>query len=475
MESAFITNILIDVSTFEASSGFSSNAAYPTIYELDHLDPPSTVQCIPTEILLMIFLFLDFSEANLFQTSGGPWLLTKVCSRWREIVLDYPLFWTHVNVDLSYRGYSSGHGQGARADLLLSTFVERSKNLPLNVQIRWRNVEDASEDAYNGMTVLLSTCHRWKKAVLDLHSTLFYEISPTIMGRLSELEVLNLSLNLPDKYLRNRRSVIDAFQIAPKLRDVRIDGSSYATRNVRLPWSQITHLNVYHNHPNPNYHCLRLSLNLVECDLGAHGHLLHSPNGPYQAIELPHLKKLVVRGSATLVLWILTAPKLEVLHVLSSQLAIPCIDAVRYFVQVCSESLKDLALESDPLDYRVAEVLYVTRGLVKLSLHLALPKGSSLFEDLLKWLSYKREPKECLLPRLEVLTMDIYCPVGEPFNARAVTRMLLSRRARPLEESHRDLMRLQRFDMKVNSRWTPDFNGFSDLRCMDFELKLCLR
>ncbi|KAE9407293.1 hypothetical protein BT96DRAFT_153091 [Gymnopus androsaceus JB14] len=269
-------------------------ADYSTIYDLDRIDPRPPAQRIPTEILLLIFSYLNFSEANLLQLSDGPWPLTKVCSRWREIALDYPLLWTHVNLDFSYWRYILG--TETRADLILSTFVERSKSLPLNVQIRWRDIEDASEDAYKAMTLLLSTCHRWKKAVLDIHSVLFYEISPIIMGRLLELEALKLNLNPPEKSFRDGQPIIDAFQFAPKLRDVCIEGMPYATRNMRLPWSQLTHLNAYHDHPNPNYHCLRLSPNLVECYLGSHGHLLQSPNGPYRVIELPRLKKLVLGG-----------------------------------------------------------------------------------------------------------------------------------------------------------------------------------
>ncbi|KAJ3769899.1 hypothetical protein FB446DRAFT_746164 [Lentinula raphanica] len=404
---------------------------------------------LPTEMIIMIFSLCDISAANLFETNDGPWVLAQVCKRWRDIVVQSPLFWTHVNLDLSCWHYTQNRPN--RADMLVETFLESSRDMPLAVQIHCPDIqcECAPNHILTAVEHLLNASPRWRLAMLDLPYTVYQALSPVIHDD------------------EDFFSGIDAFQVAPKLCQVSIEGLPYATKNGRLPWIQLTHLNAYHDFPNPNYHCLRLSSNLVECHISSHGDLLESPRGAYSPVSLPHLKRLFMEGTGALILPYLVAPNTEVLHVtnvLPGTCSEECIDAVQEFiVSGCSESLKDLALHSDPLDYRVAEILFATRELVKLSLHLSLPNGSSLFVDLLKWLSYRDVPRSSLtsctlglLPRLADLSMRIECPSAdiEADDVEALVRMLVSRRTMPqVSESH---------------------NGFSQLESFDLEVKACL-
>ncbi|KAJ4479019.1 hypothetical protein J3R30DRAFT_3733378 [Lentinula aciculospora] len=451
-----------------------------------HLDfiLPSLFDRLPTEMIVMVFSFLDISQANLLDVNDGPWVLTQVCRRWRDIVVHCPLFWTHANLDLSCWHFT--RTWPSSADLLVSTFLERSKELPLNVQIHWSDIEGAPNHILNAVEHILNTSYRWKIAILDLHFTVYYELSSMIRARLPQLEGLMLMFNLSPKTSRNTLPTIDAFQYAPKLRQVSIEGMPCATKNLQLPWDQLTHLNAYHDHPNPNYHCLRLSSSLVECHIGSHGDLLQSPKGIYPPISLPCLKKLFVKGTGALVLTYMVALNIEVLHVTDTPPAAcseACIEAVQYFILGCSESLKDLTLHSNPLDYRVAEILYSTRELIKLSLHLALPKGSSLFKDLLKWLSYRDVPRlkssnpsaSCssgLLPRLESLSMRIDpCSAGEEaldgMDVVALAKMLVSRWTMPrISESHRGLKQLESFDLEVLGS-SPRRAEFSTLEALN--------
>ncbi|KAJ3873428.1 hypothetical protein F5051DRAFT_419249 [Lentinula edodes] len=446
----------------------------------------------PTEILIMIFSFLDFSEANLLEINEGPWALARVCRRWRGIVYDCSLFWLHANLDLSYWHFT--RNWPSRADLLVSTFLDKSKGLPLNVRIQWPDIEGATNHILDAVEHILKTSHRWKSAVLNLHYALYYKLSSVIDGRFPQLESLMLKCNLPPKISRNSLPLIEVFQVAPKLRQVSIEGMPYATKNVKLPWNQLTHLNAYHDHPNPNYHCLRLSSNLVECHIGAHCDLLQSPRGPYSSISLPHLKTLFVKGTGALVLPYVSAPNTEVLHVTDTPSAAcseACTEALQYFILGCSDSLKDLALHSDPLDYRVAEILYSVRRLVRLHLHLTLPRGSTLFKDLLKWLSYRHVPESSsatsltvdllgLLPVLKSLSMRIDPSLADSesldeMDLTALFKMLESRRTMPrISEAHRDFRELDSFDLEIKSY--SHGTGFDDFDALnDIGLKTSVR
>jgi hypothetical protein len=54
----------------------------------------SPISSLPAEVIAAIFLL-----ARLPDKTGRPDLrVSHVCRRWREIVLDYPLFWSHVNI-----------------------------------------------------------------------------------------------------------------------------------------------------------------------------------------------------------------------------------------------------------------------------------------------------------------------------------------------------------------------------------------
>ncbi|KAJ3719355.1 hypothetical protein C8R42DRAFT_117762 [Lentinula raphanica] len=445
----------------------ASRAFYPiwNVPPIQHSLGSHLFDSLPTEMIIMIFSFCDISAANLLETNDGTWVLTQVCKRWRDIVVHCPLFWTRVNLDLSCWHYTQNRPN--RADMLVETFLERSKDMPLDVQIHCPDIQGAPNHILTAVEHLLNASPRWRLAMLDLPYTVYQALSPVIYGRLDLLESLYLKFDLPHKTTRNFFSGIDAFQIAPKLCQVSIEGLPYATKNVRLPWNQVTHLNAYHDFPNPNYHCLRLSSNLVECHISSRGDLLESPRGAYAPVSLPHLKRLFVEGTGALILPYLVAHNTEVLHVtnvLPGTCSEECIDAVQEFIvseSGCSESLKDLALHSDPLDYRVAEILFATRELVKLSLRLSIPNGSSLFVDLLKWLSYRDVPRSSLtsctlglLPRLADLSMRIECSSAgiEGDDVEALVRMLESRRTMPqVSESHRGFSQLESFDLEVKA------------------------
>ncbi|KIK64840.1 hypothetical protein GYMLUDRAFT_71221 [Collybiopsis luxurians FD-317 M1] len=470
---------------------------------------PSVVDQLPTEVLLLIFSMLDFTDANVLQASTGRWPLTRVCRRWRAIVVDYPAFWSRITANFD------SVTPKTRADLraLLSTHINRSKDHPLSVQIRWRNLDldlsNVSEEMYEGLRVLLATSHRWTSAAFDLHILMLKEMTPFIFGEIPLLESLRLKVNMSGGSLTVARQIemmaleipTDAFEVAPKLRHFSVEGFLDPVEELRLPWDQLTYLSTTHANPLLNLDCLRLSnLNLMECSLYSSGEWDDDFSvDPSRLVVLPNLKKLILYGNAGMVLHFLYAPNLEMLHVgnIAGRASSDLMDAVQCFVLNHggrSESplqsnlrsgteflglsssiildprpilkLKNLSLECDPLDHRIAETLYLTRGVERLRLKLVVPDlGRNLFEDLMKWMEFREgvEREKYLLPKLEELTMVIrqrrsglgYLRGVEGANANgdggrfvevAIKRMVDSRR----RMSRRDnLVRLERLRLDV--------------------------
>ena len=66
------------------------NSLGESIYALRCRNEPAPISSLPTEIIAAIFL--------LVRSSGRPDIhLAHVCRRWREIALDHPLFWSHLD------------------------------------------------------------------------------------------------------------------------------------------------------------------------------------------------------------------------------------------------------------------------------------------------------------------------------------------------------------------------------------------
>ncbi|KAF9014525.1 hypothetical protein BDZ89DRAFT_962816, partial [Hymenopellis radicata] len=62
------------------------------------------MRSIPNELLVTIFGHCISETANdedpdSLDPQAAPWLLTRVCHRWRELAIDSPQLWTHLFLD----------------------------------------------------------------------------------------------------------------------------------------------------------------------------------------------------------------------------------------------------------------------------------------------------------------------------------------------------------------------------------------
>ncbi|KAF7347261.1 F-box domain-containing protein [Mycena venus] len=243
----------------------------------------SSLRHFPPEILGRIFLLtlpptdeikkLAASE-NGFGIGASPWVLTRVCSRWRKISLSFPFLWSNVilpPLDVSKR-------RPYPLDML-NTQLMRSGNVPLSIVVQ--NPEDLPQDV---LTALLSSSSRWESLTFPRCGS--FRISFT--GRVPLLR----KICVPPAFEASDRNshILDA----PALHDIFL--GAYPAPLI-FPWAQITRYQASGTW-NEHVEVLPLMVNLVECHLWMKSRPLGGPPATNRTVNLPTLRKLCVRGGA---------------------------------------------------------------------------------------------------------------------------------------------------------------------------------
>ncbi|KAF9033040.1 hypothetical protein BDZ89DRAFT_1111375 [Hymenopellis radicata] len=202
------------------------------------------IRSVPPEILSEIFSHLvtdpdltcqdvkDDHYVDSLDTKRGVWALTHVCSRWRKIVTNTSSWWTTVGLPFDIYRKSS-----VTADIL-ATYLERSKQRPLNVIIHSRD----EISTHPAMEVLMKTCDRWRGGwfALPLDTYLAWQ-TPFPFEQLDKLRVciqepqeLPLAAFAEDSTVRCR-----AFGNAPILSDVAVDNKVMFNGLFEINWSAL--------------------------------------------------------------------------------------------------------------------------------------------------------------------------------------------------------------------------------------------
>ncbi|KAJ6610697.1 hypothetical protein B0H10DRAFT_2059163 [Mycena sp. CBHHK59/15] len=187
-----------------------------------HRGAVSTMRRFPSEILTEIFSHCVQEDAlSPFNPSNRhPWLITRVCSRWRAAALSSPTLWCHlVVVPL--------HDTIKESSLvpLLSLQLERAGQAPLSVHLRSRRSYTS-----NVLDVLLTASERWENIILDLTPSDFHHLH-TFVGHLpvmKKLEIRNAPQDCPD----------NIFMSLPALEDLGLCNIIPPAR-FNLPWTQL--------------------------------------------------------------------------------------------------------------------------------------------------------------------------------------------------------------------------------------------
>ncbi|KAJ7615385.1 hypothetical protein FB45DRAFT_801833 [Roridomyces roridus] len=347
---------------------------------------------LPTELLTEIFQLCDpdladrdvryASDIPLMQEH--PWLLTRVCQRWRALALSTPWLWRYIDVNISL--HSAGVLQ------LVSLFLERSSPCPITLRLTGLNW-------YSNTLVLerlISASDRWEHLKL-LGSVSMVDALESVRGKLPQLRCLETDVS--EMEWGSRPRVIDLFADAPRLRravTLRRYGVSYI-----LPWQQLV------NYKGPMLNDLEATLErltkfsrLVTLDMSRTSSEYSESTTEYPIVHLPHLRTLSLRTWST-------DPDDVINHLCLPALVSMTIDCSSVDICGAITALVDrshctiesitLALEMDEeMDTSLILVLASTPQLK----HLVL-EASHFSDDLLIGLT----PPNVLVPRLETLEL----------------------------------------------------------------------
>ncbi|KAJ7157401.1 hypothetical protein C8R46DRAFT_959405 [Mycena filopes] len=249
----------------------------------------SIVRRLPDDILAEIFALTLPDPPRRLPTSRCPWLLGRVCSRWRAVSISLSSLWSNIESNLP--------------PPLLVVQIQRSNNQGLTIQL-------TQSAETNALGPLMDCSTRWASADIQTGVNLLPFLD-RIHGEVPMLREL--------KY-RDSTGVGSgtAFEVAPRLTSVVVTGKTA----LRLPWAQITRLRQRIPHTFDGFAQLRSAHNLTELSLDnmlAPGLARPEPGTPASIFEIPHLRKLSIQDGRFLDFLVLPALKdiYIALHMLS--------------------------------------------------------------------------------------------------------------------------------------------------------------
>ncbi|KAL0956940.1 hypothetical protein HGRIS_003042 [Hohenbuehelia grisea] len=159
---------------------------------------------------------------------ASPWVLSRVCTRWRHVALTSPSLWSTLRISL--RTYDEERStELTRHTRLIELYLERSGTYPLRFDVSVANAAILAPHPI--LDILASHSAHWGDASLHLSPDLYESIASRVRGNVPRLESLKLRIQGRERGMR-----IDMFRDCPSLRSVDL---AYPLRTFVLPWDQI--------------------------------------------------------------------------------------------------------------------------------------------------------------------------------------------------------------------------------------------
>ncbi|KAJ7670023.1 hypothetical protein DFH06DRAFT_1179833 [Mycena polygramma] len=249
----------------------------------------SPIRRMPLEIMCEIFSWTSPHTRRVpgSLSTGAPWYLGQISTRWREIALALPSLWSSITV-LHTVQYS--HEKVSLLPMVQAQLI-RSANEPLDVDFEWWRDE---MDARPYLAALLPHSDRWASFRLrccdNLHALL--QLLCAAKGRLSRLKTLDIldpDYDDPDGNVPS--TALDTFCIAPALREVLLAKPTFYLPSppLLIPWHQLTR---YRGVATTEYflRVLRTASHLVEGAFGFTDEFSETLDDA--VIVFPHLQRL---------------------------------------------------------------------------------------------------------------------------------------------------------------------------------------
>ncbi|KAF7335363.1 F-box domain-containing protein [Mycena sanguinolenta] len=198
-------------------------------FQLDSLVYP--ILTLPVEIISEIFIHcLPVGNAKV-TLAHAPFVLLKICRRWREIALTTPRLWATLdaNVVSLRNGLCPGSSPSSAGWINLATgWLSRARHNPLSVTLRHPPEEDVECDIFQPDFAFIKCISHQARISRNFTAGQFpllkrLVIGPAVPGK--DLEVNSLAF----------------FADAPKLRELVLSGPLFIpVSDVSLPWKQLT-------------------------------------------------------------------------------------------------------------------------------------------------------------------------------------------------------------------------------------------
>jgi hypothetical protein len=384
-------------------------------YVTHHEAVLSPIRHLPPEILSEIFLAATNGQCMSWpQDCGAPWHLDKVCSYWRTVFISLPKLWSTINMNLKGDISSSAYQ-------FLRMCLDRSGNELLTFSIM---TGDTSTLLCDVVDALVSCSSRWKSASFDVE--MLCSVRKPLSRAKNSLPYLQCLHLASSQAGTIGEAVLDAFEVAPRLRDLSLIQIVYPSQLLRVPWGQLTRLKLSGNtlREGEFTRILRQTPNLV--DFSTENERVLEVTS--EAVSLPHLTTLSVvnKGSyITRIFQLITAPKLTELHIHARTAFSP--EHVLGMLRRSECPLTDLTLEaSHDTDAMWEEnigiicLLAELPGLTKVDLRVLRASDA-----IIPRLTYRVNAPAPLLPYLQVFSLeDPLCNSGAALETMLKSRMM---------------------------------------------------
>ncbi|SJL12413.1 uncharacterized protein ARMOST_15840 [Armillaria ostoyae] len=168
---------------------------------------------------------------------GKPWLLSQVCSRWRNVALSFQKIWACFRIDMQL--ISPTRIAQQRASFALGQQIRRAGRHQLTISICDPDDGRLGSSYDLILPLLLSSCSQWRYLELKCHTRALVHFTP-IRSYLESLETIHLSIRTGTRG-EQEITTSNIFEFAPKLRRISLgSGRKDIVRSFTIPWPQIT-------------------------------------------------------------------------------------------------------------------------------------------------------------------------------------------------------------------------------------------
>lgn len=397
----------------EAQKELQEDSSWTSGQLADYKAITQPIRRLPNVVLSELFLACIDSGEDMLNSAKivdsldvreMPWVLTRVCSRWRTRAISLPRLWSSIAICLDQE-----RPLGPKVtETLLGIHLARSGEHLLNIWLE--SDEDVDEDD-NLLQLLFPSSFRWHSARFMLPWASFQLLSP-IKGLLPSFPVLHtLFIHCADSSFEDPQ-ILDVFRYVPGLRRLRCHSMDSPAHWLPIPWPQLVSYKWEQKdaccHPQ-HLEVLKRATHLERCILELGSPYAYTSPGPQ--INLPSLHSLALIIDAPVDeigprpfehLDRLTLPALDILEIKSPDCKM---DSSRLLSLLHRSHCPMTSLLLHVPSFKKNKLIQILEAVPTLT-HLDIKTDRSFPDAILTRLVHRPNQPACLLPALTHLRLD---------------------------------------------------------------------